>query len=513
MQLTKSQILGTLAGLAIALWILGSTALFFFIKYRKGYEAIQFSDVALPWNWDELRPKWGDYFIEKGIDFQDKGDWSQAFYFTRVGVSKSPSNLEGRLALADMLFQTNDVITAVKVLEQGLEYAVKDEEFWTKMIQFLQYYEADQEIIRILSKGMEDHLIPDSQLENAQAALAKAYYHQADFDSALEFVGKSSAISNQIIRSQIHWDQGLESLALQNLEALNAMFPNQREVIPLLTRFYEKSGEVAKAKQLARNTYLNNPYSIGAAVNYFRVLGEDAEAEIDRFLVRVPEIYDNQEALFLLTNFLAESGFHEKLDQVIEKSGPRFQDAAMVWFLRVEALVNAKAFGQAEKRLASPPHSVNQLIPLHRILFHSLSLTTYFAQGAADKGRNAMQQLFVSGHIRPATLLRLTKKLIEINRPAEASKVLQFLLKQNPGNQAALAEKIRIELMTGNTELAIEQGRSMVENRTMPFELKKELITHLASDSQLFHKEAGILIDQMLQTMTPTKKKELLEIL
>ena len=122
------------------MWLGASVSLFLFVKYKKGYEAIQFTDVAMPWNWKELRPKWGDYFIEKGMEHQANGEWNQAFYFIRVGVSKSPKNLDGRLALSDLLFQANDIIQAVQVLEGGLKYASQDKVFWEKMIRFLQYY-------------------------------------------------------------------------------------------------------------------------------------------------------------------------------------------------------------------------------------------------------------------------------------------------------------------------------------------------------------------------------------
>ena len=513
MQITKGKIFGILLTCTILTWILGSVGLFLFIKHKKGYDAIKYSDVAFPWKWDELRPKWGDYFVDKGIEHQKAGQWDQAFYFTRVGISKSPANLKGRLTLADLLFQANDVVQAVQVLEAGLEYADKNQDFWAKLIQFLQYYQADQEIIRILSKARSEDRIPDSHAEQAQAALANAHYHQAEFDRALELVGKSSSISNQLIRSQIHWDQGLESLAIQTLESINSMFPNQREVVPILTRFYQDSGETEKALQLSKSIYLKNPYSIGASVNYFRVLGKEAGPEIDRFLVRVPEIYENQEALFLLANFLSETGHHERLEALISNSKPEFRDAAMVWFLRVESLVNGNAYELANDMLQNPPETVNQLIPLHRILFNSLAMTTHFATGATDKGKISMQQLFVSGHIRPATLLRLAKKIMEVGHAEAARSILQYLLKQNPGNKAALSEKIRMEIQTGNTAVAIEESKAMVEKNTMSSQLKTELITHLVSDAQLYHNGGEELVRQMLDSMTPTKKEQLLETL
>lgn len=513
MQMSRRQILLIITGFLILSWLGASTVLFLFIKHKKGYDVIKFTEVTLPWNWSELRPKWGDYFVEKGIELHEQGQWDQAFYFIRVGVSKSPANLEGRLALADLLFQANDVIQAVRVLEAGLEHASKEEAFWAKLIRFLEYYQADQEIIRILSRGLKEDLVPDSQIEAATAALAKAYFHQAEYEEAVELIKDSNTISNQLVRSQILWDQGLEFLAIQNLESLNTMFPNQREVVPLLTRFYKDSGEREKALKLARITYLGNPYSIGAAVNYFRILDKDAPQEIDRFLVRVPEIYDNQDALFLLANFLSEKGFIAQLTTVIEQAGATFADSPLIWFLQVESLVNGSDFEGAASLLEAPPETINNLIPLHRILFQSLALTTYYAQGQDDKGRLAMQQLFVSGHIRPATLLRLTRKLIELDRPEEAGRVVQFLLKQNPGNQSALAELIRIDLRTQRTAQAIAQSRSLIENKTMPYQLVEELVTYLVEDRQLYHAEGAELVEQMLDALTPSKKRQLLEVL
>ena len=513
MKLSARKFAGILASLLLLVWLAASAALFLFIKYRKGYEEIALSEVVLPWNWDELRPKWGDYFIEKGIQHKEAGEWDQAFYFVRVGVSKSPANISGRLSLADMLFQANEIGLAVGTLEAGLAHAGQEEKFWEKMIRFLQYYQADREIIRILNRGLKDQLVPKSQMETTQTALANAYYHQAQFDSALEAIKSSSTITNQLLRSKIYWEQGLESLAIQKLESLNLTFPNHREIVPELTNFYQRFGEFAKARNLARVTYLNNPYSVGASVNYFRTLQEDALSEIDRFLARVPEILENEDALIVLANYLSESGYHQKLTKIIQQSGTSFKESPMVWFLEVEALVNAREFKLAESRLENAPEYINQLIPLHRILFHSLSMTAYYGMGASDKGKTSMQQLFVSGHIRPATLLRLSSKLIELNRPEEARNALEFLLRQNPGNHAAFASRIRIEILNGETKRAISLSQVMLENKTMPFALTKELIKYLSLDHQIYDTQGPRLIEQILANMSPSKKKQLLEVL
>jgi hypothetical protein len=76
-----------------------------------------------------------------------------------------------------------------------------------------------------------------------------------------------------------------------------------------------------------------------------------------------------------------------------------------------------------------------------------------------------------------------------------------------------LAELIRIDMMTQKTAMVISQSKTMVENKTMPFELMKELITYLSSDQQLYQAGAGELVSQMLESVTPSRKKHLLEVL
>ena len=69
----------------------------------------------------------------------------------------------------------------------------------------------------------------------------------------------------------------------------------------------------------------------------------------------MPEIYDNQDALFLLANFLSEMGFIAQLTTVIEQAGTTFGDSPLIWFLQVESLVNGGDFEGAAKLLEDPP--------------------------------------------------------------------------------------------------------------------------------------------------------------
>lgn len=511
MKLRPKQILGILAGLALVLWLGASGGLYFFIQYSKGYDAIRYTDVAFPWNWSRIRPKWGDYFIENGLRHLEAREWNQAFYYIRLGVAKSPGNLEGRLAMADMLFQANEVVRAVQVLEAGLEYAARNEAFWEKMIRFLEYYQADRVIIRILEIGLDENMVPDSGLSAAQTALAEAYYHQADYAKAGEVIGRAPSISNRVLRSRVHFDQGLEELALAELEGLHANYPNHREVVTRLTWLYRQLGEDDKALNLARKTYLSHPFSVGTAVNYFGVLGPEANPEIERFLERVPQIYRDEDSLFELLHYLAEAGEPALQSTIMERAERSTARIPMMWFLALEARVNAGQHEAASAMLDQPPEAVNLMNSLHKILFHSLSLTNAYALGVDDEGDVALKELVSAGYIRPSALLRICQKLLDLGRPDRARDITEFLLKQNPGNQPALVYRIQADLMLGHTQAVLSQSKGMVDRKALPFKLKREIVRHLASDENTFVPEAGELITQILDTLTPAKRVQFLE--
>ena len=500
-----------LAGAALVLWLGATTGLYLFIQNARGYDAIRFTDVAFPWNWSQIRPKWGDYFIEKGLRHLEAKEWDQAFYYIRLGVAKSPTNLEGRLALSDMLFQANEVVRAVQALEAGLEYAARNEAFWDKMIRFLEYYQADRAIIRILDKGLNENLAPDSVLARAQSALAKAYYNQADYTQAEEVIRRAPSLSNRVLRSRIHFDQGMEELALAELETLRANHPNHREVVNQLTRLYRQLGRDEDALKLARQTYLSNPFSIGTALNYFGVLGPKALPEMERFLQRVPQIYQNEASLFELLSYLAQAGEPALQSTILDRASKAIAQAPITWFLTLEAHLNAGQHKAAGTMLAQPPAAINLSIPRYHILYHSLSLTNAYAMGVDDEGDVALKELLSARFIRPSTLLRVAHQLLEIDRPDRAREITAFLLSQNPGNQPALACQIQIDLILGNTQAVLAQGKAMVEGKNLPFTLKREIVRRLSSDENLFDSDARDFVMQILDNLTPSKRTQLLE--
>lgn len=135
-----------LAALALAGWLLAVTALFFWLD-RQPHNQVAWFDLAAPWRWSELRAKRGDTAVLGALDAIKAGDYPTAFYNLRVGLSRSPGNIEGRLTLA-RLMAGYEPAQAVTLMEEGLKHASADPRFVAGLLGF---YAAFQ----IQSHGLE----------------------------------------------------------------------------------------------------------------------------------------------------------------------------------------------------------------------------------------------------------------------------------------------------------------------------------------------------------------------
>ncbi len=459
-----------------------------------------------------MRPRWGNHFIEKATKYADQGKWDQAFHFARIGISKAPDNLEGRILLTNILFQANLIDRAVHVLESGTPYFQSNETYWKRLIEILLYYQVDGEVIRIIQNGLNENSIPDSQLNNATTALALAYYNQANYTEALATIKGNPILKNKILRTRIHFDSGLESLAIMELEALDKQHPNNKKIIPLLTQLYIESGKHQKGHQLARDSYLKNSYSIEATLNFLNTLDDKQEIqhELKRFIERAPEIYQNESALIQLLNFLAEKALPTLLDELLSNAPIHTRNSPIVWFIKIEAQLNTGEFNNALTSLQNPPTFVNLNSPTNNTLHCSLRLSALSGSEQSEEATKQLQELLDHTHIRPATLLQLSQKLCELNHPIVAEKIIQYLLKENPGHHQARVQLIKINILLEEHEKALQLSQEMLERGVLPFKLKEALVLEYSSDYTLRKQREIVMLGRILETLTPTRKQEML---
>lgn len=115
------RLLLTLAALGLVGWLAAVSALFYWLD-RQPHNQVGWFDLAAPWRWTGLRAKRGDTAVLTALDELEARDYPSAFYNLRVGLSRSPGNVEGRLMLAQ-LTAGQDPVRAITMLEEGLSVA------------------------------------------------------------------------------------------------------------------------------------------------------------------------------------------------------------------------------------------------------------------------------------------------------------------------------------------------------------------------------------------------------
>lgn len=176
------------AALALIGWMLAVTALFTWLNLQP-HNQVGWFDLAAPWRWSGLRAKRGDTAIQAGLDDLKGRDYTSAFYNLRVGLARSPGNVEGRLMLARML-AGQDPGRAVTLLEEGLPYAGDNVKLISGLMGLYGVYQMDARGLatvdaqlagtraipadtrRLLMRARAGFLLALGRLEEAKAALA-----------------------------------------------------------------------------------------------------------------------------------------------------------------------------------------------------------------------------------------------------------------------------------------------------------------------------------------------------
>lgn len=119
------RLLIALGGLAVAGYLLAATGLYVWLQ-RQPHNQVGWFDIAAPWRWSGLTAKRGDTAVLAGLEALTQREYTDAFYQLRVGLARSPGNVEGRLTLARM-YAGYDSSRAMGLLEEGLPHAPGNE--------------------------------------------------------------------------------------------------------------------------------------------------------------------------------------------------------------------------------------------------------------------------------------------------------------------------------------------------------------------------------------------------
>ena len=491
--------------LLVAAWFATAGALYFFFKYKHGFETVSYSKMlVLPLRMDQHRVEMGDYHIERGLAALEEGDLRQALHFLRVGVARSKANAEGRLVLAQIFeagLQRPDL--AAEILRQGLDHADENEKFLSNdylqpLFRLLLTHQFDEQIVS-LSEELLPELPPDSReaallaFTSIQANVYRGNYQEAE--RLLDNFGLTQSPQGQIILAQIRWNRGLRDRAVAILHRSLERYPDRDDVFGTLMKFYreEEAWNLIRRYSVLRS--IRFPEKVGPRIDLLYALQETGEE--DRVLANVEDIvaeFPADETAMPLAQFAAETGRTDIARIAYDIALAQELDLAPFTLLLQESLIRGGEY-QASLDFSDQLREEKPawLEPLQALENGLRSLALY------GLGRPLDSQIFVrefmkSDRIRPQTHIAVARMYTALEAPDVAHDILSQSYARYSESQPVLSALVQNDILLGNDRAFVEHLRDLLRMRVPDQVVLSASHEELGSDRHLFLPERETLL-------------------
>jgi hypothetical protein len=476
-------------------WLVLATAAWGFVRFGRGVEAVNFFDIALPFRWSEYQRKRGDSYIEQAKVALRESKVRESFQMLRVGVAKSPRNLEGRRLLAQIFAgPVGRPDLGIKVLEGGIEYAADDLDYLKTHIQLLF---ANQEDLRVMKMTAEQLALFPATTEKARIlalAGATACYFRGNYDQAEDYLERYELQRNKdgrLLQAQIDWDRGLREVAVVRLRSFLQDSPGEEAVYHVLAGYLRETGRKSEADTLCIQRSNGFPKSLGARASLLTVYhdrGDQArlDREIDGLLRDFP---DDQRVVLQCAEFAMSTknvALAERLRDVCTTRGmPPELGVLIVLQARVAARDYRATLAEIEKAAAEKPEWLERLGGT----LAGLQAVASYGLGSADMGDLYLAQFLNQRNIRAENLIAIASRLQEAGAVEAARRVLAQSVLADELNQAALTALVDLDLRLGNLEKLPRNLERLLTMRKPSLDVLSRAYEALGSDFLLFSSE------------------------
>jgi Tfp pilus assembly protein PilF len=498
------RITGAMLTFFAASWLVTAGALFFYFKYNKEYSEVTYSDMlVLPVKYSELLVEMGDFHVSKGLDQLKDQNYREALRLLRLGVARSPGNLEGRRVLSEFYeFALKRPDLAADMLLRGFEYdAIEHPDYLKSTASILLRNQMDDEIQELADKFLPKEPVINETNQILAFASANANFLRGNFDRADDYLYDYNLTTNLeglILSAKISWERNNRTAAITKLEKSLERYPNSNTLLLQLSRYHRENGDMEEALRYAilRNIIFPldpNPriellYTYEANADYERVKSEALKI--------LSQFSDDESALRNLANFAAHSGNISIARRAYEEALERDFSIDAFALLLIEAHLVKEDYPGAlefteELAIERPDWLESRLA-----IFNSLRSVIAFGLNRADLGEIYLQE-FLSERPAANTSLAVAKRFNYIARYEQALKVLLDAYESNRGNQKVLSELIRVELALGRADQLSQRISKLLQMRRPEMGLLKEAYEKMGSDRFIFANNREELLLQL----------------
>ena len=500
------RLIGTFALLAVLGWFSLAGALYFHFKYNKEFDQVSYTKMLtlLPFGLETHRVEMGNYHIERGLSEIKEGNYRDALRLLRLGVSRSPANLEGRRVLAEfyeIALKRHDI--AMEQLLQGIELGgIQDGEYLKATLRVLLRYQMDEDIQNIANKYLpEEPELTDINRTLAFGA-ANANYLRGNYDLAEDYIidyKLLESLEGVLLSAQISWDRGSKIAAMTKMEYSIEKFPNSEPLLMQLSRYHRELGEIEEARRYAILRNVSDPLSAAPRLEllYIYNKSEDFEREQLETQRMLQQFRNDEPALQSLANFAADTGNIELARRTYEEALENEFAIDAFALLLIEAHLVDKDYQGAldfsEELLKERP----DWLTLRWAIFSSLRAVASYGINRPDLGEIYLQDFIDEPSNQAQTYMAVSRRFTNIDRVQQARTILTLAYQKAPTNQKILSELIRSELYLGNTENLSRLLSRYLQMRRPQIELLTEAYNKLGSDRFIFTPDRQSLLLQL----------------
>ena len=500
-----ARLLTTLFVLFIASWISVAAALFGYFKYKKEFDEVTFTGmIALPFRMQEHRKEMGDYHIKTGLAEIKEGNYRDALRLLRLGVMRSPSNLEGRRMLAEfyeVALKRADI--AAELMLKGLDLGgIDDIDYLKQTLRVLLRHQMDEKIQQLADKYLPNE--PDLTDNNRTLAFgaANANYLRGNFDQADDYLisyNLIQSIEGLMLSAQISWDRGNQIAAITKMEHSLSRLPNSEPLLMQLSRYHREMGDLDKARRYAILRNVKDPLSPAPRLELLYIYNKanDVERELRETQRMLKQFRDDESALQSLANFAADTGKIDLARRTYEEALENEFAIGPFALLLIESHLVSKdyegALSFSEELLKENPNWLKN----RWAIFNSLRAVASYGTNRPDLGEIYLQHFIDEKNNPPQTYLAVSRRFIDTDRSQQARKILTTAYHRAPTNQQILSELIRIELELGHTENLNRLLNRLLLMRRPQMDLLVEAYEKLGSDRFIFTPDRESLLLQL----------------
>lgn len=491
--------------LAIVGWLSLGSALYFYFKYSKEFDDVSYVKMLtlLPFGMEAHREQMGDFHIEKGLGEIKTGNYREGFRLLRLGIARSPGNLEGRLVTAEFYEHAlNRSDIAADQLVKGLSHGgIGDLDYLKQTLRVLLRHQMDTEIQTLADKHLPDE--PELTDKNRVIAFgaANANYLRGNFDKAESYLigyGLIESLEGLLLSSQISWDRGNKIAAITKMEASLNRFPNSEPLLMQLSRYNRELGNLDEARRFAILRNVSDPLSAAPRLELLYIYNKTGDVESEKREIQrmLKQFREDEQALQALSKFAAETGNIDLARRTYEEALENEFAIDAFALLLIEAHLSDEdysgALNFAEELLKEKPDWLSN----RWAIFNSLRAVASYGVNQPSLGEIYLQDFIDGKNNAPDSYLAVADYFSSIERYAQAQKVLLTAYQKNPSNQKILSELIRTELRLGYTENLNRLLPRLLQMRRPQEELLIEAYDKLGSDRFIFTpNREGLLLE------------------